>query len=101
MADWKQSVIEHTPFLIAATRGGGEMVNKLNLTRVLESLIIAGITGGIVMYGVQQKLDAQMAEMRVQMVELKTRLSEDRAESIVRDRRIEDRVGSLHSRPRW
>lgn len=100
MADWKQSVIEHTPFLIAATRGGGEMVNKLNLTRVLESLIIAGITGGIVMYGVQQKLDAQMAEMRVQMVELKTRLSEDRAESIVRDRRIEDRVDSLHSRPR-
>ena len=100
MADWKQQIVEHTPFLIAATRGGGEMVNKLNLTRVLESLIIAGITGGIVMYGVQQKLDAQMSEIKAQMVEVKARLSEDRTESIVRDRRIEDRVDSIHSRPR-
>lgn len=95
MTDWKQAVIEHLPFVLAT---GAQAPAKMNTTRVLESLIIAGITGAITMYGVQQRLDAQMAEIKAQMAEVKSRIAEDRAEAIRRDLRIEDRIDGIHAR---
>ena len=100
MADWKQSLIEHMPHLpfILATRANGVAVTaRMNTTRILESLIIAGITGGIVMYGVQSKLDVQMAELRLQMIEVKSRFNDERNEAIAREARVQARIDSVQS----
>lgn len=92
--------IHHAPFILAVGQ-----TNKINTTRVLESLIIAGITGGIVMYGAQAKLDAQMTEMRavsmelrVQFAELKSIIKDEHIESLSRDNRLDDRINALHGR---
>ncbi len=98
MTDWKHSLAEHIPFMLAATRLG-EVSGKINTTRILESLIIAGITGGIVMYGVQQKLDTQMAELKAQMSDFKVRLAEERSEAISRTNKIEARIDAFHIQP--
>jgi hypothetical protein len=99
MADWKHNFIEcinYIPFLVTSTRTNGLPSGQVNLIRVLESLIIAGITGAIVMYGVQIKLDEQMAGIKTQMAELKARMAEDRAHNISRIDRVEDRMAAMH-----
>jgi hypothetical protein len=100
MIDWHQIAdnLPHLSSLFMVTKTNGNMPRgRVNTTRVLESLIIAGVTGAITMYGIQIKLDAQMAEIRAQMVEMKLRANEDRMEALRRDVRIEDRVESLYS----
>jgi hypothetical protein len=77
------------PFLMTAANANGQ---KFNTTRILEGLIIAGITGAITLYGVQQKMDVQIAEIKTQMQKFEVRAAEDRAESIIRDRRLEDQI---------
>ena len=107
MADWKHLLLEHAdkiPFFLATRAGDGPAMNRLNTTRIMESLIIAGITGGIVMYGAQMKLDAQMAEqrafnaeIRMMFADMKRDMKDDRQDSVERDRRVEDRINALHS----
>jgi hypothetical protein len=50
----KHDIWSHVPFFLAATRVG-EVGNRLNTTRIMESLIIAGLTGAITLYGAQQR----------------------------------------------
>jgi len=104
MTDWKHALLEHSPFFMAITKLNGNLGAKFNTTRVLEGLIIAGITGAITLYGVQQKMDVQIAQIQVQMLKYEQRSAEDRAanaaasaEAALRDRRIEDRINYLHA----
>lgn len=92
----KHDIWSHVPFFLAATRVG-EVGNRLNTTRIMESLIIAGLTGAITLYGVQQKMDVQISEIRSQMAKCEVRAAEDRAEALARDRRIEDRIEKNHT----
>lgn len=85
------------PFVLATRRTADGVLTgsaKLNTSRVLEGLVIAGITGAIVMYGVQQKLDAQLAELKAQMAQLQTRMMEQKAEINARENRLEDKLDS-------
>ncbi len=91
----KHDLWSHLPFFLAATRVG-EAGSRLNTTRIMESLIIAGLTGAITLYGVQQKMDVQISEIKSQMAKFEVRAAEDRAEALARDRRIEDRIEKNH-----
>jgi len=94
MADWKQSFLDLIPTVpfFMVTKNGVLQDSKVNTTRVLESLIIAGITGSIIMYGVQQKLDVQMSELRVQINEVKVRIADEKHEAANRIERVDDKI---------
>ena len=98
MDEFRHLLSEHPnwlPFFLVARRAsdsGSLPEVRLNTAKLIEALLIAGITGGVVMYGVQMKLDAQMADLRSQIAMLQTRIAEQRAESASRADRIEAKV---------
>jgi hypothetical protein len=107
MSEWKQFLVEqlHThahaiPFMLATRRAtdGIALPAKLNLTRVLEALIIAGVTGAISMYGMQLKQESQMSEIKYEIAQLQVRFAESRAETNAVLNKHEDRLDALSSR---
>jgi len=67
MTDWKTFV----PFVLATGQHP-----PLNMTRVIESLIIAAVTGAITMWGVQQQVQVEINALKVQNVRIEAALAE-------------------------
>lgn len=63
LPDWLLNLI---PFLVA----GAEKHPHFSAPRIIEAVIIAAITGGIVLYGTVQMLGAQVEAVRVHQHEL-------------------------------
>lgn len=93
------------PYVIAASKNGAGP--KLDTSKILETLIGAGIIGLITMYGIQQRLNSQMEEQikrwdqlesrqAIERAEVMRRLDEQRKEAIDGYRRLEDRINSIH-----
>jgi hypothetical protein len=105
MAEWKQFLVEqlHThahaiPFMLATRRAtdGIALPAKLNLTRVLEALIITAISGGFGVYVAQMKMETEFANMKKELAEFKVyeanHVAEVKADLTARDNRIENEV---------
>lgn len=69
-----------------------------NTQRVLEGLIIAGITGAITLYGVQKQLEADLANIRASVAEQKADTKEMVRAIVEREDRIENKIDNHISR---
>jgi len=70
---WKDPT-NWVPFMLSA----GTSAARWNAQRILEALLIAFFTGGVVMYGTQKVLDARMDSFSEDMRELKAQVGEMR-----------------------
>jgi len=104
VADWKVTAVEYAkyiPFMMVRRTDAGDLIPgaRLNGARVIESLIIAGVTGLIVMYGAQQRQDAMMQRLESLVAEqarvttaIELRQDNDRREGLARNDRIEGKL---------
>lgn len=67
MTDWKTLI----PFVLATGQHP-----PLNMTRVIESLIIAAVTGAVTMWGVQQQVQTEIAQLKAQNARIEVALDE-------------------------
>jgi hypothetical protein len=84
IGQWANGVI---PFLLTAGKQP-----HWNLQRVLEGLLIAGITAWGTMYGVQKQLEVEIANIRVSMAEQKADTREMLRAVTSREDRIEAKI---------
>lgn len=85
MSEHWRSILEHIPFLAAAVRpdsGDG----KINYTRVVEALLIAGMTALATSYQTAEKvstrLDERIAALTVRMDRAEREIAENRERAI-------------------
>ncbi len=67
MTDWKTLV----PFVLATGQHP-----PLNMTRVIESLIIAAVTGAVTMWGVQQRVAVEIDALKEQNTRIQAQLTD-------------------------
>jgi cell division protein FtsB len=67
MNDWKTLI----PFVLATGQHP-----PLNITRVIESLIIAAVTGAVTMWGVQQQVQVEIMALKAQNSRIEAQLTE-------------------------
>lgn len=67
MTDWKTFI----PFVLATGQHP-----PLNMTRVIESLIIAAVTGTVTMWGVQQQVQTEIEQIKEQSRRIEASLVE-------------------------
>ena len=78
MHDWPLPPLSSLPFFLAATNTGPgrEGHTHVNITRIIEAVIIAAVAGGVAVYASQQVLASRLDSMEKSFLKLETHVEE-------------------------
>jgi len=66
MEHFKPELMGVLPFMLSLQNEGA---SRVNIQRIVEAVIIAGVTAGLTMYGTQQVIKVQIENLKAQVLE--------------------------------